>query len=96
MDGWIERSACFSTANVKAMASLRLRGRAAVECRVTVKADGRVLLTKALSRGCESGLEFEGRHEKIELAFDGCHVDAAGRPIAFLISRTNLFNEREL
>jgi hypothetical protein len=95
-DGWIERSASFSTANVKAMASLRLHGRVAVDCRVTVKADGRLLLTKDLSHACEAGLEFEGRHQKIELAFDGHHIDAAGRPIAFLISRTNLFSEQEL
>jgi len=95
-DGWIERSASFSTANVKAMASLRLHGRVAVDCRVTVTADGKVLLTKALNHGSEAGLEFAGRHGRIELAFDGHHVDAAGRPIAFLISRTNLFNEQEL
>ena len=56
-----------------------------------------VLLGKALTGGVDTMLEFTGAgDDDITLTFDPFVHDAAGRKIAFFITRTNLFSEQEL
>jgi glycosyltransferase involved in cell wall biosynthesis len=96
-DGWLAPVSRIGSAAVKSGRALHLSGRAAVDCRVQVTSGRGVLLGKALTGGVDTMLEFTGAgDDDITLTFDPFVHDAAGRKIAFFITRTNLFSEQEL
>jgi glycosyltransferase involved in cell wall biosynthesis len=95
-DGWLAPTSRFGSVAVKSRRALHLFGKAAVDCSLAVASSRGVLLTRALKGGVDTTLEFAGQGDNITLTFDAFIRDDAGREIAFLVTRTNLFSEQEL
>jgi hypothetical protein len=96
-DGWLAPVAHFTSAAVRSGQLLRLHGSPIVDCRLKIENGTKCAFAETLAGGVERTIEFiGGGNDGVTLTFDAFHVDAAGREIAFFITRTNLFSEDEL
>jgi glycosyltransferase involved in cell wall biosynthesis len=95
-DGWLTPVSRFGSGTVRSRHTLRLCGRAAVDCRLEVTSGNGVLLATPLKGGVDTTLEFIGPGDDVMLKFDAFVLDEMGRKIAFYITQTNLFSEHEL
>jgi len=78
---------------------VRLVGRAVDRMSAEIRLNGTALATFPLEQGRQSALEVElepGPAEVLTVSFSRSLVDDAGRPIAFLLEETNLFDEDDL
>jgi glycosyltransferase involved in cell wall biosynthesis len=78
---------------------VRLVGRAVDRMSAEFRLNGTSLATFPLEQGRQSALEIDlgpGPAETLTVSFSRSLVDAAGRPVAFLLEETNLFEEDDL
>jgi len=94
-DGWLASVSQFTSAAVRSGQRIRLRGVPAVDCSLSLE-NGGCASVWDLRADIEATIEFVPAAEKVILTFDQFRVDSFGRPLAFLISETNLFSESEL
>ncbi|MFO0986479.1 MAG: glycosyltransferase [Alphaproteobacteria bacterium] len=96
-DAWLAPEARISKPDFGQAALLHLSGRAARDCELVISANGSVLKTATLGGNREVRIEFPPpREAPIHLRFTSSMIDPAGRELAFRVSSTNMFAERDL
>lgn len=94
LDGWLAPEAIIDTSAIVPGRELFLTGRAAVHCVINVRLGDRTVHTQSLSPDSVNRVSLViDRSGPLRLCFSSHVVDAAQRPLAFLLLGTNLFAE---
>lgn len=96
-DGWLAPEAVIDTSAVVPGKELFLTGRAAIPCVIDVRLGDRTVHTQSLSPDSVNRVSLViDRPGPLRLCFSSHVVDAAQRPLAFLLLGTNLFAEGDI
>jgi len=96
LDGFLTPTSHFASEAVKSRRPLRLAGWSVVDAKVEILSGGQLIMTRTLVAERETILEFTATSDRLTLRFKPSAKREDGRAVAFFVTDTNLFSEREL